>query len=159
MRTENHRSESVAAAERRTQRMLQRNLLITLAFAAALYLISGLFGHGMKLEFDNGYLRAVAPDDTAFFIVYEDMTNIELVDAPDYGRCIDGTQKGSCWYGTWSNDAWGTYRLCVHPKVDRCVAVQSASGAYTVINARSNAETDALKNTLDQMKARADEAE
>ena len=69
------------------------------------------------------------------------------VENPDYGTCVEGEARASCWYGTWESDAWGRYQLCVDPRVSTCVLVDTAVGRYA-LNQSSARDTELMAEYL-----------
>ena len=148
----NHRNESMAAAMGRTRRMWMRNLVITAALIVALFAFNAARSGGMKLEFGPDALSVSVPGETPTSIAYRDMQHIRLYTAPDYGTCVRGSQEAACWHGTWRNDLWGTYALCVHPKVQSCVVIETMDGMFAV-NGATDRETASIKDALDSVLA------
>jgi len=143
----NRPPETMASAMKRTRTMWRSNLLITLALVAAAILFMLLRGGGMRLELLNDTLRITAPDGSVTRINYYDIASAEAVENPDYGTCIEGEARASCWYGTWESDAWGRYRLCVDPRVPACVLIDTAVGRYA-LNQSSARDTELLAEYL-----------
>ena len=142
----------MATAMGRTRRMWMRNLVITAALIAALFIFNAVRGGGMKLEFGPDGLSVAAPGQTSTMIAYRDMQRVSLYTAPDYGACVSGSQEAACWHGTWRNDLWGTYELCIHPKVQSCVVIETMDGMFAV-NGVSDRETASIKDALDSVLA------
>lgn len=139
--------EDVGAAVRRTTRMWKYNLLLTVALLIGIFAFTGLRGEAMRVDFTRDALSVSGPDGASAEIPYRDMLRVELVDAPDYGACVDGGQNPDCWYGTWRNDLWDAYWLCVRPNVGCCVAIDTPDGVYAVNGASARA-TEALRDSL-----------
>lgn len=130
--------------------MWRRNLIFTLAVIAAVFLFSCIRGDNMKLEFGEEAMAVTAPDSTVTTVPYADILGVTLFTDPDYGVCVSGKQAASCWYGTWRNAQWQRYRLCVHPKVNNCLAVETADGVLA-LNGASVQDTTAIKASLEEI--------
>ena len=141
--------------QRTGMRWWQRALLAVLAAAIVALGTAALAGDrlragGMQLEFAPDALIVTAPDRSATTVAYADIRRVTLYTNPDYGACARGGQQAGCWYGTWRNDQWQTYRLCVHPRVHSCVTLETVDGLFA-FNASSEGETFRLKAALDEL--------
>lgn len=148
MQDRTYRGEDFAAASVKTHRMLRRNLLITLIFAVAAFLLAGLPGRSMQLTLDETALKVTRPDGRTILVDCADIARVDLVEAPDYGSRLDGAQNAACWYGEWESAAWGKYALCVHPNVGCCLAIEDIGGGISVVNGSSDAETRQIAEAL-----------
>ena len=106
--------------------------------------------HGMRLEFGEDALTVIAPDQSFATIAYGDIRHVNLLTNPAYGSCVFGGQEKGCWYGTWNNDQWQHYHLCVHPGVNTCLAIMTDAGAY-VVNGKSDPDTATIKSQLERV--------
>ena len=141
-------------APRSPRRWWLRLLCLALVLAAGALLANRLHDSGMKFELGAEALTVTAPDKTVTAVSYADITGVSLYTSPDYGTCASGTQRAGCWYGTWRNGQWQTYRLCVHPKVNSCVTVETIDGVLA-FNAPSDSETRSLTASIDSLLAEA----
>ncbi|MCD8105857.1 MAG: hypothetical protein LUF35_12885 [Lachnospiraceae bacterium] len=89
----------------------------------------------------------IAPDDTQYSLNFADVLHLELVSNADYGTCTQGEDSGTQYYGTWENDAWGTYYLSVSTSVSQCIVIQTADTTI-VTNYESNSTTSAFYKEL-----------
>lgn len=148
MQNRAYRGEDIAVASIKTHRMLRRNLLITLVFAIAAFLLTGLPAQSMQLTLDETALMITRPDGRTILVDRASITRVDLVEAPDYGSRLDGVQNAACWYGEWESAAWGKYVLCVHPNVECCLAIEDIDGGISVVNGTSDAETRQIAEAL-----------
>ena len=125
-----------------------RGILLGLALAAAVLAVGLLRPDGSKLEFGDEALAVTAPDKTVTSVAYADIRGVSLYTSPDYGTCAHGVRSAGSWYGTWRNGQWQTYRLCVHPKVNTCLTVETIDGVFA-FNGASDKDTYRMKDALD----------
>jgi len=143
---------TIERARRPHTRLWIRLLAVALALAAAMPLLGRLHRDAMKLELGPESLAVTAPDRTVTSVAYDDIRGVSLYTNPDYGTCAHGQQQSGCWFGTWRNGQWQTYRLCVHPNVKTCVTVETIDGVFA-FNAPSDSDTFKLKSSLDGLLA------
>lgn len=74
-------------------------------------------------------------------IPYEMVDHLELVEKPDMGQPTDGHDDMILMIGTWENDTWGEYEMCVEIATDTCIVIHLTDGRIFVISRRDNEET------------------
>lgn len=74
-------------------------------------------------------------------IPYEMVDHLELVEKPDMGQPTDGHDDMILMIGTWENDTWGEYEMCVEIATDTCIIIHLTDGRIFVISRRDNEET------------------
>ncbi|MCD7812742.1 MAG: hypothetical protein LUH20_01585 [Lachnospiraceae bacterium] len=121
-----------------------RSLLLPLLIII-IYTIYQFVGGGAAADFawSETSVTVICPDETEFTIDYADVTSLELCTDANYGTCISGNDSGSAYYGTWENDLWGTYSLCVTQSIGNCIVMQTDDATF-VINYESEEITSAL---------------
>lgn len=121
-----------------------RSLLIPLLIII-IYTIYQFVGGGAAADFSwsETSVTVICPDETEFNMNYADVTSLELYTDVDYGICVSGNDSGSAYYGTWENDLWGTYSLCVTQSIGNCIVMQT-DDATLVFNYESEEITSAL---------------
>lgn len=94
----------------------------------------------------SGLTMTVA-DDTVYTVYYEDILSIDLVTSPDYGACLSGSDGFRQDYGTWENDLWGTYQLCVTSAAKEAIVLTLTDSIF-VFNYESDKTTESLYEYL-----------
>ena len=89
---------------------------------------------------------AVEAKSTRYFInvKYELIESAELVEMPDKGNVVNGSDDMSIRYGIWNNDTWGEYTIVAIPNATNCIVMHLHDGRTFVFNARSNEYTAEL---------------
>ena len=80
-------------------------------------------------------------------IAYADIQTIEMREYLDYGTVVDGVDGKKEKSGTWKNEEFGEYRLCVDAKVNSCIVLYMES-EIQVINIESNESTASLYEAI-----------
>jgi len=58
-------------------------------------------------------------------IEHDHVLSVELIDMPDFGTKVgDSYEHEAYCAGTWKNDFWDAYTLCVIPSNEKCILVQ-----------------------------------
>lgn len=77
-------------------------------------------------------------------IPYEMVSGLELAQKPDMGEALDGHDDMILQTGTWKNETWGEYEVCVEIATDNCIVIHLTDGRIFVISRRDNEETSAI---------------
>ena len=101
----------------------------------------------VRAEAEEGSLAITGASGYTAVIRYEDVTGMELRDSLDYGTKLDGTDSRKEKSGTWENDEFGTYELCVSAKFPTCIVLTTEAGT-TVVNFESERSTRSLYEAL-----------
>ncbi len=78
------------------------------------------------IHFDTDGLAVTLPDSTSLSLKYTDITDLQWVPDPDYGRCLSGGTENGCRYGTWESETYGTYFLSTNLDFSQSVLVRTA---------------------------------
>lgn len=121
-----------------------RNISLFVVIIAAVTLFS-LMGEksGIYLDFCEESLT-VSVSDFEAAIPYADIAALELSLLPDSGTIIEGADKHTVRYGTWQNDTWGEYTLCITPKVSQGLVLTLKDGSIFILNYQDTESTEAL---------------
>lgn len=112
----------------------QKNIFfIVLILALVLFYIFSGGSVGVSLDFGEESL-ILSASDYDWTIPYDQIESLELTELPGKGTLIEGVEKRTHCCGTWENDIWGKYILCVNPKIDRCIVVTLNTGNIYVLN-------------------------
>lgn len=104
-----------------------------LILAVVLFYVFSGGSVGISLDFGETGLTLSASDQD-WYIPYDQIETLELTELPDSGTCLQGTEKRRLCCGTWENEAWGKYTLCVDPRIDACIVVTLKDGGRYVLN-------------------------
>ncbi|MCD7835009.1 MAG: hypothetical protein LUH00_13660 [Lachnospiraceae bacterium] len=109
------------------------------------YTIYQFAGGGEETNFvwSDTSVTVICPDEEEFTVNYADVTSLDLISDADYGICISGKDSGSKYYGTWENDLWGTYSLCIFTSISNCIVIH-ANDSVLVFNYESASITESL---------------
>lgn len=66
--------------------------------------------------------------DTVFSVALEDIWQVTLVEAPDYGA--GGDISHGVRFGTWKNDSWGGYQLLAREDINACILIYTTDATY-----------------------------
>ena len=125
-----------------TAKQKNGTIIILILAALLLYLFSG-GSIGVSLDFGEEVLTLSA-SDYDWLIPYCQIESLELTDLPDTGTLIEGIEKRPLRCGTWENETWGSYTLCINPKIGRCIVVTMHHGDIYVLNYENSDATDQL---------------
>jgi len=94
----------------------------------------------IKLAYSDE-LMAISSKDYRINIQYTDVESLELVEAPDLGKVVDGKNRPELKSGVWENQVWGNYHLCFNPNATNCIVVHLKDGQTYVFNYNTNEAT------------------
>lgn len=122
----------------------QKNLtLIILILAMVLFYIFSGGSVGISPDFGEDSL-ILSASDYDWTIPYDQIESLELSDLPDTGTLLDGIEKRTLCCGSWSNERWNEYILCVNPNIDQCIIVTMKDGTIYVLNFENSDSTGQL---------------
>lgn len=129
----------------------QKNTFFVLILLAAVlfYTFSG-GSVGISLDFGDERL-SLGASDRDWVIPYDQIASLELTALTDLGTPVDGTKKRTLSYGTWENDLWDKYTLCVNPTISQCIVVTLQDGSITVLNYENEESTKALHTMFSEL--------
>ena len=73
-------------------------------------------------------------------IPYDMVDHIELMELPDKGEVLKGSDDMSVRTGNWKNETWGEHYICVNLSSTNCIAVYLEDGRVFVFSRYSNSE-------------------
>jgi len=79
-----------------------------------------------SIHFGTDGLSVTLPDSTSLSLKYTDITQLQWLPDPDYGRCLSGGTENGCRYGTWESEAYGTYLLSTNLDFSQAILVRTA---------------------------------
>lgn len=131
---------------------MQRTLTRLLGVVVVVTIFIIVFGWGTTKvtisALENGGITLTDPGGGEHSIVYAEVTAVQLVDMPaDFGICIDGGNDKGFHYGTWENEQWGRYSLCVKDSISNVILVKQNSGV-TLFNYEGVTPTESFYEAL-----------
>lgn len=128
-----------------------KNLIfIFLILAMVLFYVFSGGSIGISLDFGEDAL-SVSASDYDWAIPYDRIASLELAELPDWGVLTEGAERNKLCCGTWKNDAWGEYTLCVTPKNPQCIVVTMDNGDVFVLNYENSDSTTQLHNMFTEL--------
>ena len=122
----------------------QKNLSFALLLVAVVlfYTFSGN-SIGIQLDFGEDALT-VSASDRDWLLPYDQIESLSLSYLPDVGTMTEGIDKRTLQCGTWENESFGSYTLCVDPRIDACIVITNESGSVFVVNYENEDSTKQL---------------
>lgn len=112
----------------------QKNFtFIILILAIVLFYIFSGGSVGISLDFGEDALTLSAADYD-WTIPYDQIQSLELAELPNTATTTEGVDKRTLRCGTWENDIWGEFILCIDPRIDPCIVITMESGDIYVLN-------------------------
>ena len=138
---ENNKTDFIAAEKKRSKQGILLTILILGVFT-----VYSLITGTAPLEIDVGDTEIVisAPGDVDYSITvpFEHITDIYASEDFQPGEMLSGGETEDCRYGTWKNDAFGEYSLCVNTDAEAYLIIKTRDGAAV-------ANLDSAENTSD----------
>lgn len=129
----------------------QKNLIfIVLILGIMLFYIFSGGSVGISLDFAEEAL-ALSAADHDWTIPYDRIRSLELEALPNLGTCIEGSEKSALCYGTWKNDRWNEYTLCIDPNIDQCIIVTMDNADVYVFNYENSESTRQLHKMFTEL--------
>lgn len=137
-----------------------KNIFLVLALCVGFTLVS-LFSrnNGIGLDFGKDSLTVSGPEKYQYMIEYSRISALELVNLTDAGEPISGEENKSYRWGSWENDIWKVYSLCVAKKADRCILITVEDGSRFVFNYLEDATTEQVYTMFSELLAHYPEME
>lgn len=91
------------------------------------------------LSFEGEALRISDGDAVDVTLPFAEIRAVSLIGTLERGEMADGTSTRRIARGTWKNDAYGEYTLCISEKINCCLVVQTDS--RTLVYTYESAQT------------------
>lgn len=101
-------------------------------------------GTSTHLDFGEDKLTITAPENYTYDVEYDEIQNIEFVDEFEPGIMVSGGETRKYQWGTWKNELWGEYTLCVSKQIDNALLISHSDGELLVLNYESDKTTETL---------------
>ena len=124
-----------------------------LIFLGALAVILLLFFHfhprTVTWTFDEEYIQLKGPfgSGAPVILYYDDIRSAEILDDFPVGEQVDGYAGKDVFFGTWENEEFGRYTLCIGLKCTDYIQITTEEG-IVVCNAADEEETAAFCETI-----------
>lgn len=115
-------------------------VFVTVLFALAIALSMLESANRVKVTFDDDAVDVKAKR-YSMNIPYDMVERIELVEMPEKGNVVEGSDDMSLRTGNWENETWGSYYVCADLAAANCIAVHLDDGRIFVFSSRSNQKT------------------
>lgn len=135
----------------RDRKYWKQNQLWALVLAAVV-LLNLLGGSSLSVAPGPEELTLTMHDGQVCTIPYSAITEVQLLEDPQYGTMTQGkeTRQGSS--GTWEHPQWGSYTLCAYASSSSAVRILAEGKCY-VTNLSSLAETQQLYQIIQEKSA------
>lgn len=111
------------------------SLMVMVAFDASATIVA---------DFNETQLHISSPK-LNLFIDHGSVVRAELIDMPDFGTMIGDSYSHEAYCaGTWENETWGAYTLCVIPSNQNAILVEVANDGFVVFSCTTDEKTAAL---------------
>lgn len=101
----------------------------------------------VDLNCEEGILTYSEPHCGSRDIDLHTVTDVRLVEEPDYGEAADGGMSAKNLYGGWHSDSLGNYQAFVNASIDCCIVIESPDGT-TAFNCSDRETTISFCNEL-----------
>lgn len=131
-----------------------KNIIWLVVVLVAFTIFSTVRG-GTSTHFDFGEdkLTVNAPENYTYVVNYDKIDSIEYVDQFDPGTVVSGNETRKYQWGTWKNELWGEYTLCVSKRIDNALLIYHSDGELLVLNYESNETTETLLELFNELLA------
>ena len=120
-----------------------RNTFLTLLIPLLILLYIFFGGSvGISLDFGEDAL-AISAEKQDWNIPYDRIISLGLADVENFGTLLNGTEKRALHYGSYENDVWGQYNLCIDPRIETCIVIETSNGFF-VLNYENEESTQQL---------------
>ena len=123
------------------QQVSKKDLIfVSLIFVAVIVLSIFESDNKIQVSFAADSVTAKAPK-YSLNIPYDMVARAELVDMPDRGEVMDGTDDMASRTGRWENETWGEYYVCADLDASNCIVAYLEDGQVFVFSRKDNEET------------------
>lgn len=140
---ENRKQTRTVQEEMARERKYWKQNQVWALVLAAVVLLNLLGGSGFSVAPGPGELMLTMHDGKTCTVPYSSITEVRLLEEPQYGTMLEGKQTRQGSSGTWQHPEWGNYILCAYSSSD-CAVWFLAEGQCYVTSLSSSAETRQL---------------
>lgn len=96
------------------------------------------------VNYDEEMLQITSPR-LNIDIEHQHVVSVDLIDMPEFGTMVGDSYEHEAYNaGTWENDAWGAYTLCVIPGNAKCILVEVKNDGFVVFSCTTDQKTAEL---------------
>ena len=125
---------------------MYKNIIIWLVVIAVLAIFMNP-GSPVSMEALEGEFVMQGNSGYIVRITYAEIQFMELREGLDYGMLVSGVDGKKEKSGTWENEEFGEYQLCVDAKVSSCIILHTKTGIQ-VVNIESDKSTAGLYKAI-----------
>ena len=117
----------------------------------ALILLYVFFGGSVGISLDFGAEDlTVSVEKQDWSIPCEQIVSLKLTEAEEFGILPEGSENRTLHYGTYENEVWGQYHLCIDPRIESCIVIETNSGFF-VLNYENEESTQQLYTMFSEL--------
>lgn len=108
-----------------------RNWIFILILIVCVTVFYGMKGsETVNFAFEEDGVTLTGPKDAPFSVTidYDDISSVSEITELDAGDKLTGVDTDRCRFGTWKNETWGEYTLCIIPKCADYIVFETADG-------------------------------
>lgn len=161
----NNKSGNNKTVNKKSDNNRSNNLRMYLSIICVVIIVYSIFARNVAdsssgIRITPRGIRLFGPEEMEdMFVSFDDLISAETITSIDYGEKINGVDTSDYCYGTWRNEEYGEYGLCIRPKIHTYVLAQTSDGTY-VFNAEGETTTEqipqAIKDYLEKKAAEGD---
>ena len=128
-------------------------ILLILFIIGTVQALSGRTG-SVIAQVDDNMLGVVGSYGDPVFVRLDEITRLELVDAVNFGRCLEGEEKSNTMSGLYENGEFGTYTLHVYTSCSPYIVIGYGDGNTLIFNQKTAKLTRKIYEDLTAVQAR-----
>lgn len=107
-------------------------------------------GDDLDLVYDGTMISLLGPQSQQVDLPLDDILAVDYTSRIEIGTMLNGMETDNCYWGTFQNDVWGTFRLFAEKKLTDYIVFETVDGK-TLFNCNSQRETEALYDAIVQL--------
>lgn len=124
-------------------------LLVGVIVIVAIVSALGIFkSAAVAVEIENEVFTITYEEETVVQFSKDDIQSAELVTTFTMGEAVEALSEKTYTVGTWENEDWGQYTLCIKQSVECYIVLTTADGAVCVFNYESADTTESMCSAL-----------
>lgn len=129
-----------------------KNFLWLVAVLVVFTLITSVRGQtGVSINFGDDTLDLTGPNQFSCSIEYDKIKSLSLIELTEIGEPVNGDSNRRYQWGTYANDAWGEYTLCISKKIESALLITLQTDDHVVFNFESEDTTTALLDMFNDL--------
>ncbi|MCC8105580.1 MAG: hypothetical protein LIO99_06175 [Clostridiales bacterium] len=136
-------------AEKHQGLMNMLKILVGVIVIVAIVNALGIFeSTTMAVEIEDEIFTITYQDEIVIQFSKDDIQSAELVTTFTMGDAVESISEKKYIVGTWENEDWGQYTLCIKQSVESYIVLITTDGAVCVFNYESVDSTEAMCSAL-----------